>query len=136
MADLKASLVITASSLSPTLAGVKLKAIALRAVCDYVPAGAAASAVREELPALSAGEELPVDEVLGALAHSLAHERVVETREFAAPDARHAPVYSRRGHTHCSRFHGPRPGRTQAHARPRAHCTIRWSRPDTGGLLP
>lgn len=46
------------------------------------------------------------------------------------------PCIRARGHTHCSRFHGPCPGRTQAHARPRAHCTIRWSRPDTGGLLP
>jgi aspartate-semialdehyde dehydrogenase len=71
IADLGARLVITASTPSPALPGVKVKALALRAVCDYVPAAAVAEAVRAELPTLSEGE-LSVEDVLGALGHPTA----------------------------------------------------------------
>lgn len=71
IADLGARLVITSSTPSPALPGVKVKALALRAVCDYVPAAAVALAVRAELPRLSEGE-LSVEDVLGALGHPTA----------------------------------------------------------------
>jgi len=102
IADLGACLVITSSVQSSMLPGVKIKALALRAVCDFVPAHAVGAAVRAELHTLSNGE-LFVEEVLGALGlptdadgpseggedgedegRAAVTERVVELRELSS----------------------------------------------------